>query len=154
MNEKQEIFVREYLKDFNGTRAYKEAYKCSDSVARRNASRLLLTNADIQKAIQEQANKQLETIEVDVNYIVGNIKEVVERCMQKEAVMYFDKEDKMYKQHTALVEKEDGTTEEQGVWTFQAANALKGLELLGKYKSIFTDKIEADINTDINITIE
>lgn len=129
MNEKQQIFIHEYLKDFNGTRAYKEAYKCSDSVARRNASRLLLTNADIQKAIQEQANKRLDDIDVDVNYIVSNIKEVVERCMQKEPV-------------------------EEGVWTFNSTGALKGLELLGKYKAIFTDKVEADINQDINITIE
>ena len=41
-----------------------------------------LGGAGHSKAIQEQANKQLETIDVDVNYIVSNIKEVVERCVR------------------------------------------------------------------------
>ena len=141
MNEKQEIFIREYLKDFNGTRAYKEAYKCNDEVARRSASRLL-TNVDIQKAIREQADKRLEEVEIDVAYIVNNIKEVVERCMQKEAVMYFDKIDKEWKQEKEYVIQEDGSTTEEGVWKFDATNSLKGLELLGKYKAIFKDKVE------------
>lgn len=141
MNEKQKLFVIEYLKDFNGTRAYKVAYpECSDESARTNASRLL-TNDNIQQAIREQADKRLGKAEVDVEYIISNIKEVVERCMQKEPVMYFDKVDKEYKQETTYVEHEDGTYTEEGVWKFDGANSLKGLELLGKYKNIFKENI-------------
>ena len=144
LNEKQELFIREYLKDFNGTRAYKAAYGCSDEVARRSASRLL-TNDDIQKAIRKQADKQLEEVEIDVAYIINNIKEVVERCMQKESVMYFDKVDKEWKQEKEYVEHEDGTCTEEGVWKFDAANSLKGLELLGKYKSIFKENVDLNV---------
>ena len=153
MNEKQEIFVREYLKDFNGTRAYKEAYGCNEESARRLASRLL-TKVDIQQAIKEQANKRLDEIDVDVAYIVSNIKEVTERCMQKKPVMYFDKIDKEWKQETAMVEKEDGSVREEGVWTFQAGNALKGLELLGKYKAIFSENVNLNDSTKSTSLLE
>ena len=154
MNEKQEIFIREYLKDFNGTRAYKAAYPdCSDESARRTASRLL-TNVDIQKAIREQADKRLEEVEIDVAYIVNNIKEVTERCMQKAPVMYFDKIDKEWKQEKEIVYTADGTRVEQDVWTFQAGNALKGLELLGKYKSIFSENINVKDDTKATSLLE
>lgn len=146
MNEKREIFIREYLKDFNGTRAYKEAYPdCSDESARRNASRLL-TKDDIQKAIREQADKRLEEAEIDVAYIVNNIKEVTERCMQKEPVMYFDKVDKEWKQEKEYITDENGENGHyEGVWKFDAANSLRGLELLGKYKSIFKENVDLNI---------
>lgn len=119
MNEKQKIFVREYLKDFNGTRAYKAAYKtCTDETARINASKLL-TNTNIQQAIREQADARLEKTEIDVEYIISNIKEVVERCMSQDETGKFD-----------------------------ANNSLKGLELLGKYKNIFKESVDVNVSTN------
>lgn len=118
MTEKQKIFIREYLKDFNGTRAYKAAYPdCSDESARRLASKLL-TKDDIQQAIREQADKQLEEVEIDVAYIVNNIKVVTERCMKQD---------------------ENGK--------FDANNSLKGLELLGKYKNIFKENVDLNVKS-------
>lgn len=144
MNEKQKLFVIEYLKDFNGTRAYKEVYGCSEESARRLASKLL-TKVDIQQAIREQADQRLNKAEVDVEYIIGSIKEVVERCMQREPVMYYDKEDKEYKQEMVYVENEDGEKTWEGVWKFDSANSLKGLELLGKYKNIFKESVDVNV---------
>lgn len=112
MNEKQEIFIREYLKDFNGTRAYRVAYDTKDDRVAGTGAWRMLKNVEIQKAIQEQANKTLEEVEIDVAYIVNNIKEVVERCMTRDETGKFD-----------------------------ASNSLKGLEMLGKYKSIFSDNL-------------
>lgn len=58
---KQKLFVEQYIYDWNGTRAYKEAYKTTnDETAKVNASRLL-TNANIQKYI-ETCQKDLERI--------------------------------------------------------------------------------------------
>ena len=149
MNEKQKIFVIEYLKDFNGTRAYKVAYPdCNDESARTNASRLL-TNDNIQQAIREQADKRLEKTEVDVEYIISNIKEVVERCMQREPVMYFDKVDKEYKQEEVYVTDENGENGHyEGVWKFDSANTLRGLELLGKYKNIFKESVNVNVTAN------
>ena len=58
MTDKQQIFADEYLKDLNGTRAYKVAYPSvkKDETARANASRLL-TNANVKKYIDEQLEK-------------------------------------------------------------------------------------------------
>ena len=148
MNENQKVFVREYLKDFNGTRAYKVAYpECNEESARRLASRLL-SKVDIQKAIRKQADKQLEEVEVDVAYIVNNIKEVTERCMQKSPVMYYDKVEKEWKQEKKIIYTSDGTRVEQDVWQFDASNSLKGLELLGKYKSIFKDNVDVSVKAN------
>jgi len=58
MTDKQRIFADEYLKDLNGTRAYKIAYPNvkKDSVAAVNASKLL-RNAKVRKYIDEQLEK-------------------------------------------------------------------------------------------------
>lgn len=59
----QDRFCREYIRDDNGTRAYQRSYPNSSyESARRDASRLL-TNADINKRIEElreARNKRLE----------------------------------------------------------------------------------------------
>lgn len=154
MNEKQEIFVREYLKDFNGTRAYKAAYKTKDDKVAGTGAWRMLKNVEIQKAIQKQANKTLEEVEVDVAYIVNNIKEVTERCMQKSPVMYYDKVDKEWKQEKKIIYTSDGTRVEQDVWQFDASNSLKGLELLGKYKSIFSDNVKIKDDTKATSLLE
>lgn len=154
MNEKQEIFIREYLKDFNGTRAYKTAYNVEDDKVAATSAWRLLRNVDIQKAIQEQSNKRLEEAEIDVAYIVNNIKEVTERCMQKEPVEYFDKIDKCWKPVTEYVRLPDDEIVEARVMKFDAANSLRGLELLGKYKSIFSENINVKDDTKATSLLE
>lgn len=116
LNEKQKIFVSEYLKDFNGTRAYKVAYGVeNEKTAGTNAWRML-KNAEIQKAIQDKANQQLDEIDVDVAYIINGIKEVTERCKTPDI---------------------DGKID--------ASNSLKGFELLGKYKNIFKESVDVSV---------
>ena len=116
LNEKQKVFVSEYLKDFNGTRAYKVAYGVeNDKTAGTNAWRML-KNAEIQQAIQEKANNHLDEIDVDVSYIINGIKEVTERCK---------------------------TPDEYG--KIDASNSLKGFELLGKYKNIFKESVDVSV---------
>lgn len=156
LNDKQKVFVAEYIKDFNGTRAYKAAYpSCKDDTARTNASKLL-ANTNIQAAIKEKADERLNEIDIDTKYIIGNIKEVTERCMQKKPVMVFNKEIGEYKQvEEELFDSEGNPAGTTGVWQFNSQGALKGLELLGKYKSLFTDKVEANVKqTTIKVTIE
>lgn len=146
LNKKQKIFVSEYLKDFNGTRAYKAAYGVeNERTAASNAWRML-RNADIQQAIQEKANEHLETIDVDTNYIIRNIKEVTEKCMKKQRVMEFDYYEKELKHKQVELFDEDGDPAGYaGVYTFNARDALKGLELLGKYKNIFKENVDVNV---------
>lgn len=149
LTEKQKIFISEYLKDFNGTRAYKVAYpNCkSDKAAKSNASRLL-ANDYIQQAMQEKANEHLEKIDVDTNYIISSIKEITERCMQHEPVMEFDPIDRCMVQKKAELFDENGNPAgETGVYTFNARDGLKGLELLGKYKNIFKENVDVNVKS-------
>lgn len=61
VNDNQKAFCREYIYDWNGSRAYKAAYPgVTDETARVNASRLL-TNANIQAYI-ELIQKDLEKL--------------------------------------------------------------------------------------------
>lgn len=149
LTEKQKVFVSEYLKDFNGSRAYKVAYPdCkTDATARVNASKLL-TNTNISEAIREKADKQLEKVDVDVSYIIKNIVEITERCMQHEPVTEYDPVNKEYVQVTAELFDENGNPAgETGVYQFNARDGLKGLELLGKYKNIFKENVDVNVKT-------
>jgi len=64
MKAQHEIFCREYLIDFNGTRAYMAAYpSCSKSSARRCAADLL-TNPDIEQKITELKIERMEKLDI------------------------------------------------------------------------------------------
>lgn len=72
MTEKQKLFCDEYLKDLNGTRAYRAIYKNikTDNAAGVRANKLLK-----KKDIAEYINKRLEEIH---NENTANIQEVME----------------------------------------------------------------------------
>ncbi len=65
---KQEKFCREYVVDFNATRAYKDVYKCSDEVANASGPRLLgkvsiqARIADLQKDLQKATGINAERV--------------------------------------------------------------------------------------------
>lgn len=57
LNEKQKKFCREYIYDFNGTRAYLEAYPDSSEEAARSSASDLLTKPNIKAHIDDIKNK-------------------------------------------------------------------------------------------------
>ena len=128
---KQQRFVEEYLIDLNATQAairagYSE--RTAKSIGQEN-----LTKPDIQKAIQEAQNKLTERTEITQDYVLTNIKKVIERCMQQEAVQARDGS-------PLLVEGPEGDL--ACLFEFKETGALKGLELLGKHLGMFKDKVE------------
>jgi phage terminase small subunit len=74
---------------------------------------------------------------VDATFVVEGLKEVFNRCMQKEPVLDFDPIEKKLKQKV----DEEGN----GVWQFDSVGANKALELLGKHLALFTDKMKQDV---------
>lgn len=147
LNEKQKIFVSEYLKDFNGTRAYKVAYEVENEKVAATSAWRLLRNVDIQQAIQEKANNHLDEIDVDTNYIISSIKEITEKCMKHVPVMVFNPVEKcMEQKEEELFDADGNPAGTAGVYTFNARDGLKGLELLGKYKNIFKENIDVNVN--------
>ena len=131
LTDKQTAFVREYLVDLNATQAairagYSE--RTAYSVGQR-----LLKNVEIQRAVAAAQAQRARRVEVTQDYVLANLVEVVERTMQRAPV---------------LDRKGEQVTDEEGraVWTFDAKNANRALELLGKHLGIFTDKIRAEVS--------
>lgn len=69
--------------------------------------------------------------------IIIKLHSVFRRCMQAEPVMEWDREKKEWVP--------------SGVWQFDAKNALKALELMGKSQGMFVDKV---INENRNMSLE
>jgi phage terminase small subunit len=122
LNEKQKLFCIEYLKDFNGTRAYKTAYWWSDNTAKANASRLL-ANANIQSFLWDKVQKKLDKAEVWVDYVLDNLHQIVEIWMWRQKI-----------------ELEDGKKKK----VYDLKNVNSALEKLWKYHKMYTDRIEGD----------
>jgi len=117
-------FCQEYIKhpENNGAEAARKA-GYSSKTARTQASKLL-TRLDVQEYLAKFLQKQEERVEIDADWVLSKLKTIAERCMQEEAV----------------TSKGEAT----GEFKFDAAGANKALELIGRNKKMFTDKIEQD----------
>lgn len=131
LTDRRKEFVRQYLVDLNATKAairagYSE--RTAYSVGQR-----LLKNVEIQRAVAAAQAQRARRVEVTQDYVLSNLVEVVERTMQRAPV---------------LDRKGEQVTDEEGraVWTFDAKNANRALELLGKHLGIFTDKVKAEVS--------
>ena len=126
MTAKQQIFADEYLKDLNGTRAYKAAYPNvkKDSVAATAAGRLL-RNVEVRAYIDEQ-------LEIMHNERTADAQEVLEYLT---SVMRGNETEQTL---ISLGELGQEITDiEVG-----AKDRLKAAELLGKRHALFTDKVD------------
>lgn len=129
MTDKQQIFVDEYLKDLNGTRAYKVAYPNvkKDSVAATNAARLL-RNAKVKKYIDEQ-------LEIMHNERTADAQEVLEYLT---SIMRGEQQEQVLR-GVGMGEQVKTNIE------VSAKDRIKAAELLGKRHALFTDKTELSV---------
>lgn len=130
MTEKQKLFCDEYLKDLNGTRAYRTVYKTikNDNVAGVRANKLLK-----QKDIVEYINKRLEEIH---NENTANIQEVME---------YLTSVMRGTSKANVLALGGDGY-QEVIAKPPDEKERLKAAELLGKRFGMFKDNIDITSN--------
>jgi len=78
LNEKQKRFVEEYFKDYNGVRAYQEAYPNSSyDTAKVNASKLL-TNTNIREYLQELKDNVAEIAGFSKLTVLNEIKDILQ----------------------------------------------------------------------------
>lgn len=122
MTDKQRIFADEYLKDLNGTRAYKVAYPNvkKDSSAATAAGRLL-RNVEIKAYIAEQ----LEIMHNDRQADAAEVLEYLTSVMRGK--------------ETETVATAKGL---YGDVEVGAKDRIKAAELLGKRHALFTDKVD------------
>ena len=138
-DQKIRIFVGEYLIDGNGKRSATVA-GWSAKTAEVTASQLL-RKPKVQALLDEARKKLQEKTEVTQEWVVKNLKEVVERCMQHEAVMEFDHVEKeMVQKKGYLIDEETGKLKEVGIYEFDSAGSNRALELIGKNLGMFTEK--------------
>jgi phage terminase small subunit len=127
---KQARFVDEYLVDLNATQAAVRAGYSKRTARQTGAENL--SKPYIAAAIAERQEIRAERTEVTQDYVVENLAEVVERCMQRAPVMV--------RAGNRVVQ----ATDEDGnhVWTFDARGAVSALGLLSKHTGGFTTKHE------------
>lgn len=136
MTPKQQIFADEYLKDTNGTRAYKVAYPQvkKDQVAATAAGRLL-RNVEVSQYITRQLEKMHSKRSADAQEVIEYLTSVM-RGEQKEQTL-----------------KGLGMGEQEVVSIdVSAKDRIKAAELLGKRLALWTDNINLT-NKDIVIKI-
>jgi phage terminase small subunit len=142
VTEKQKRFCDEYLIDCNATRAYKTVYKNvkSDVVAATNGGRLL-RNAEVQKYIAEQMEEIHNEKTADAQEVIEYLTSVLRGESTAQEIVVEGTGDGCSEART--MEKSPSEKER-----------LKAAELLGKRYALFTDKVEADVDMDLNITID
>lgn len=128
LTQKQKLFCLEYLKDFNATRAYREVYWVSQKTAEASWCRML-SNDKVAEYLQSKAQKKVEKIDVWVDYVLENLKNIVEIWSWRVEVEKNWKKQKIY----------------------DFTNVNSALEKLWKYNKMYTDKVEQDGSLSINI---
>lgn len=157
LTESQKHFCREYIIDFNGTKAYQTVYKVSERVAAAAASRLL-RNVKVQAYIAELVKKQADRSEKSADAVIdhltkiafSNLKDFVK--WNKDGVQIKSSGSKKV-DGTLLTEVSETITENTRNKHIKLKDGLKALELLGKHFGLFEDRLRV-INNDLHITVD
>ncbi|MCT8740900.1 terminase small subunit, partial [Glaesserella parasuis] len=130
LTDKQQRFVEEYLIDLNATQAaIRSGY--AEKTANREGSRLL-SNVDIQEAIQEAQNKRAARVNVTQDDVLKGLLEIISMSTGKQKITETE------------LSKVDGSIVPMDVEKvcFEPHAANKALELLGKHLGMFKDKVD------------
>ena len=139
LNHRQTMFCKHYLATFNATKSAKLAGYSEKTAGAMGHE--LLKNPKIEHYIKTLFDMRADKVELTSDYILTTIIDTVERCRQSRQV--FDR-------NGFPIMVETPTGELAPAYVFDAKNVLKGAELLGKHKVLFTDKV---INENRNITV-
>lgn len=154
LTDKQQRFVDEYLIDLNATQAAIRA-GYSEKTARSIGQRLL-TNVDIQKAIEDAQSKRAEQTQIDAAYVLRRLVEidqmdVLDIMDDKYCLKPIGEWPKIWRQYISSIENLEefegfGEDRTQIGWLkkIKWPDKTKNLELLGKHVSVgaFKDKVE------------
>lgn len=139
MTEKQKRFCDEYLIDLNATQAAIKAGYSSKS-ARAVASRLL-TDANVKAYISDRMKEKEASLIATQDEVLRYLTSVIRGESRSSVVVVESTGDMM--SEAREVEKAPDEKEK-----------LKAAELLGKRYGIYTEKVAADVDMDLNITLD
>ena len=126
MTEKQKRFVDEYLIDLNATAAASRAGYRNSEIGRQ-----LLTKNNVLQEINKRIAERSQRTQYSQDNVINDLLEIKERCMQARPVVNM---------RGQQVQDNDG----KSLWTFDAKNALRAIELLGKHMGMFKDKLQLE----------
>ena len=130
INERQ--FVNNYIETLDDKRSQKLA-----NITPYDPS--LLSRPDINRLISEKLEEHFATLDITDEYILSNIKKVFEDASRPVPRVKIDKDgNQIY--YT--------TPDSKPILDVDRSSQLKALELLGRYRSLFTDKTQMDLTTD------
>jgi len=156
LTKKQELFVFEYLKDFNATRAAKAAKyseKSAYAIGEQNLNKL-----EIKLAIESAVEKRNARVKVDADYVVTKWKSVVDadltelRDLGKEGVTEVELKKIPKSIRTMITEITPVPNHKDGTWKYKLKfmSKDKATENLGKHVGALVDKI--DITGNFKVT--
>ena len=155
MSAKQKRFCDEYLIDLNATQAAIRAgysKKTARAMGHEN-----LTKPYIQEYIEKRMEEKEKALIADQDEVMKYLTAVMRREKTESVVVTLNKEVSQY------VPDENGTMRKQTVKEeipeiiripAQLRDANKAAELLGKAYGIYTDRIDADVDMELNITVD
>lgn len=130
INERQ--FVNNYIETLDDKKAQKLA-----NITPYDPS--LLSRPDINRLISQKLQEHFQTLDITDEYILSNIKKVFEDASRPVPRVKIDKDgNQIY--YT--------TPDSKPIMDIDRSSQLKALELLGRYRSLFTDKQSVDVTTD------
>ena len=150
MTPREERFVEEYLLDRCAKNAAIRAGYAKTTA--KSKSFELLRKPHIAEAISAAQSDRAERLKVSQDYVLKNLMEVAERCLQKVPVLKRkygvspQGKDKDGNQLWAFSAANRHTTDDTGhhLWTFDARGATRALELIGKHLGMFVDHHQVD----------
>lgn len=132
MTIKERQFVNNYIETLDDKKAQKDA-----GITPYDPS--LLTRPDINRLVSDKLQEHFQTLDITDEYILSNIKKVFEDASRPVPRVKIDKDgNQIY--YT--------TPDSKPIMDIDRSSQLKALELLGRYRSLFTDKTQMDVTTD------
>lgn len=150
MTPKREAFVREYLVDLNATQAAIRA-----GYSQKTAGQIgdeLLKKPEIKAALKAGISARAERVEITADFVLGGLKEVALRCMERVPVMVGSGKERRQLTFTTTDPK-TGEEITANAWTFDSAGANRSLELLGKHLGVFDQAEDPDTPPPTQVTV-
>lgn len=132
MTVKERQFVNSYIECLDDKKAQKEA-----GISPYDAN--LLSRPDINRMISEKLEDHFATLDITDDYILSRIKKTYEDACRPVPKSKMDKDGNQFFYYS-----EDGKPILERDYSAQ----LKALELLGRYRALFTDNQQVDVTTD------
>lgn len=155
MTAKQQRFCDEYLIDLNATQAAIRAgysKKTAKQIGQEN-----LTKLDIKEYIEKRMAEKEKELIADQDEVLKYLSSVMRREKKESVVVTLQNKTEKWvmDEDTGKLKKQTITEESPAVVEIPArlSDANKAAELLGKAYGLYTEKIDAGFDGDINITV-